>query len=623
MQEIDKLLKKNKDWSYLKVLKALACIRMNRQSEGLEVLNSVCNDVPYDESTLQTMTICYRDLGQRKFYFVVFIQVITNYLFSAEMIPVIYENALKKDPTNEKLFTHLFMAHVRVCDFKKQQLTALNLYRVHAKNPYYFWAVMSIYTQATTASDQAMANKITLPLAEKMCQKFYNDNKFESEQEVELYLMILEKQKKFNEMIEVINKTTEKGLLFDALGFVKHRKVQLLKQEGRLSEAFTELVALIRKNSDQSDYYTELFHLAASLDALPEAEGDLKYTETFFDLVNEMCNRNRILNWQSSLDDDADNLASPKGKIRGPVIAKIIFSHVIQSSDNTDAASLNYSKIVNQIEGFKNKDYIVDLIYDYFLQFGNKFVCVKDIIFMLQQTHLSQELITNLLVKISLSLLNTCLDKETTLDDVNRTLCYRYLKYYNSDLNTNPRREFSSDITSLVNLHKTVRKLESEVKNKAISDETNNASNKVANVSSQPFDAIVYLLANQVSSGLDIYSFDSYNCTEAGQSPLENNSNLLNLFVLLESALVYNSYDFYSKLLLVRLYNSLGASSSSHALYETLDIKLIQNDTLGHYFLPSFLTTGLYSHAQQFLNVSWKFYSYHFKEVIIGICFSI
>lgn len=71
MQEIDKLLKKNKDWPYLKVLKALACIRMNRQSEGLEVLSSVCNDVPYDESTLQTMTICYRDLGQRKFYFVV------------------------------------------------------------------------------------------------------------------------------------------------------------------------------------------------------------------------------------------------------------------------------------------------------------------------------------------------------------------------------------------------------------------------------------------------------------------------------------------------------------------------------------------------------------------------
>lgn len=601
MQEIDKLLKKNKDWPYLKVLKALACIRMNRKNEGIEMLNSVCNDAPYDDSTLQTMTICFRDLNK------------------PEMIPTIYENALKKDPTSEKLFTHLFMAHVRVCDYKKQQLTALNLYRVHTKNAYYFWAVMSIYTQAITASDEAMASKITLPLAEKMCQKFYNDNKFESEQEVELYLMILEKQQKFKEMIEVIDKTLEKRLLFDALGFVKHRKVQLLKREGRLHEAFTGLVALIRQNSDQYEYYSELFHLATSLDALPEAEGDLKFAMEFFALLDEMCNRNRILNWQSSLEEGADDSALPKGKIRGPVIAKILLSHLIQTTaaSGTTESSANcsyYSKIVDKIEGLKNAEYVVDLIYEYFLQFGSKFVCVKDIIFMLQQTQLSQTLITSLLVKMSLSLIN--LDKETTLEDVNRTLCYRYLKYFNCDLTANSQQECSSEIANLISLHKTVRKLEDEAKTNKSSDDTNNAGDKMATKSTQPFDAIVYLLANQVSSGLDIYNSESFNCPNNDESTAisKNSSNLLSLSVLLESALTYNSYDFYSKLLLVRLYNSFGASSSSHAIYETLDIKLIQNDTLGHFFLPAFLTTGLYSHAQQFLNASSKFYTYHFKE---------
>src|SRR5699024_8229603 len=109
------------------------------------------------------------------------------FMFSANMIALIYENALKKDPTNEKLFTHLFMAYVRLQDYKKQQLTALNLYKVHQKNRYYFWAIMSIYMQAISANDDPIAAKITLPLAEKMCQKFYNDNKFESEQELELY----------------------------------------------------------------------------------------------------------------------------------------------------------------------------------------------------------------------------------------------------------------------------------------------------------------------------------------------------------------------------------------------------------------------------------------------------
>lgn len=66
MQEIDKLLKKNKDWPYLRVLKALTLIRMNRQKEGTDILNEVHKEAPFDESTLQTMTICYRDLHQRK-----------------------------------------------------------------------------------------------------------------------------------------------------------------------------------------------------------------------------------------------------------------------------------------------------------------------------------------------------------------------------------------------------------------------------------------------------------------------------------------------------------------------------------------------------------------------------
>lgn len=85
MQEIDKLLKKNKDWPYLRVLKALTLIRMNRQKEGIDILNEVHNDVPYDESTLQTMTICYRDLHQRKndgiIYISMSIHVCYNYCF--------------------------------------------------------------------------------------------------------------------------------------------------------------------------------------------------------------------------------------------------------------------------------------------------------------------------------------------------------------------------------------------------------------------------------------------------------------------------------------------------------------------------------------------------------------
>lgn len=58
-----------------------------------------------------------------------------------------YDAAAKKDPTNEEILTNLFMAHVRLGDYKQQQQTALRLYKVKPKNPYYFWAVMSVVMQ--------------------------------------------------------------------------------------------------------------------------------------------------------------------------------------------------------------------------------------------------------------------------------------------------------------------------------------------------------------------------------------------------------------------------------------------------------------------------------------------
>lgn len=56
---------------------------------------------------------------------------------------------MKKSPTNEELFSHLFMAYVRLGDYKKQQTVAMNLYKLKSKNPYYFWAVMSLYMQVS------------------------------------------------------------------------------------------------------------------------------------------------------------------------------------------------------------------------------------------------------------------------------------------------------------------------------------------------------------------------------------------------------------------------------------------------------------------------------------------
>ena len=59
-----------------------------------------------------------------------------------------YENAHKEKPDNEEVLSALFMAYVRLSNYKKQQQTAMKLHRLKPnKNPYYFWAVMSIVMQ--------------------------------------------------------------------------------------------------------------------------------------------------------------------------------------------------------------------------------------------------------------------------------------------------------------------------------------------------------------------------------------------------------------------------------------------------------------------------------------------
>lgn len=95
---------------------------------------------------------------------------------------------MELDPVNEELHTHLFMSYVRVFDFKSQQQSAMTLYKLKPKNPYYCWAVMSIVLQATRGEGANDSKKrlLLLSLAERMMDKLISDNKLEAEQEVRI-----------------------------------------------------------------------------------------------------------------------------------------------------------------------------------------------------------------------------------------------------------------------------------------------------------------------------------------------------------------------------------------------------------------------------------------------------
>lgn len=58
--------------------------------------------------------------------------------------------------------------------------------------------------------DEHTKRNMLLPIAEKMIQKFINENKIESDAEVSLYLMVLEMQYKYKDALEVVSGTIGK-----------------------------------------------------------------------------------------------------------------------------------------------------------------------------------------------------------------------------------------------------------------------------------------------------------------------------------------------------------------------------------------------------------------------------
>jgi len=258
LQEADKVLKKQPDFQCCRVLKCLALIRLGKEGEAEVILNKVLSECPVDEGALQAMTIGWRELQQ------------------PGKICQMYEGAVKKEPQNEEFLTHLFMSYVRLGEYKKQQLAAMNLYRVASKNPYYFWSVMSLVLQAVEG-DPILAKTVHLPLAHKMVQKMETSGKLEQEQEVLLYLLILELKEDWQAGLEVLDGSLGSKLAKSASyrNFCLSKRVEFQVASGGWEEVAKLSREELEKLPDQWSAYTQFI---AAVKELHSKEAETTYT---------------------------------------------------------------------------------------------------------------------------------------------------------------------------------------------------------------------------------------------------------------------------------------------------------------------------------------------------------
>uniref|UniRef100_A0A182I0A5 Phagocyte signaling-impaired protein n=1 Tax=Anopheles arabiensis TaxID=7173 RepID=A0A182I0A5_ANOAR len=286
LQDVEKMLKKKPTLQCARALKAWAYQRLGRTEDSAPLIAALEEEQPIEATTLHALTLYYKETQR------------------LDKICTLFSNAVRQVPGSEELLSQLFIAYMRIDDFKALQSVALQLYKLRPRNSYYFWAVMSVVLQALRGPDAHNAQKaqLLLVLAQRMVDKFIAENKLEGAQEAQLYLQILQEQHKYSEAYDFLQ-----GALCQKLypGAPVYLRIDLLKQLNKWGELNRLLKELLLQEQDRWDYYQDYINSTFELIRAGEKPDGADYTV-------EMCHE--------FLCDIIE--AQPK-KFRGPYLARL------------------------------------------------------------------------------------------------------------------------------------------------------------------------------------------------------------------------------------------------------------------------------------------------------------
>lgn len=95
----------------------------------------------------------------------------------------------------------------------------------------------------------------------------------------------------------------------------------------------------------------------------------------------------------------------------------------------------------------------------------------------------------------------------------------------------------------------------------------------------------------------------------------QSSEHIILALVLLDNLLNNSPSNFHAKLLSVRLYHTLGGGIGAQTMYESLDVKHLQLDSLGYIHCGRLPTTGLLNLATNLYDTTLKFFSSNYKDV--------
>nr|Q17DK2.2 RecName: Full=Phagocyte signaling-impaired protein; AltName: Full=N-terminal acetyltransferase B complex subunit MDM20 homolog; AltName: Full=N-terminal acetyltransferase B complex subunit NAA25 homolog [Aedes aegypti] len=327
LQDVEKVLKKNPTIQCGRALKAWAFLRLGRDEESAALIKALEQETPTESTTLHVMTLCYKETDQ------------------LDKICQIFTSASKQLPGNEELLSQLFIAHMRVNDFKAQQTVAMQLYKLKPRNPFYFWAVTSVMLQALRGPDAKDQQKssLLLSLAQRMVDKLIADNKIEASQEVQLYLQILQHQEKYQEMLTFLDGPVCTNLYPGAPHSIK---IDLLKKLNKWADLNKLMKQLLTEDPDRWDYYQD--YILSTIEMI-KCKDETPETDHTVDMCHEFI---------------AGIIESQPRKNRGPYLARLELARLM---------------VKHKFDKEQQFGELTELLLDYFRMFGDKTCCANDL----------------------------------------------------------------------------------------------------------------------------------------------------------------------------------------------------------------------------------------------------
>uniref|UniRef100_A0AAG5CYU9 Phagocyte signaling-impaired protein n=1 Tax=Anopheles atroparvus TaxID=41427 RepID=A0AAG5CYU9_ANOAO len=499
LQDVEKMLKKKPTIQCARALKAWAYLRLGKEEESNALIAALEQEEPIEAPTLHALTLCYKETRR------------------LDKICTLFSNAVRQVPGSEDLLSQLFIAYMRVDDFKAQQSVALQLYKLRPRNSYYFWAVMSVVLQALRGpdADNQQRVQLLLALAQRMVDKFIAENKLEGAQEAQLYLQILQEQHKYGEAYEFLH-----GALCQKLypGAPVYGKIDLLKKLNKWGELNRLLKELLLQDQDRWDYYQDYINSTFELIKSGEKPDGADHTV-------EMCH-----------EFLCDIIEAQAKKCRGPYLARLEL--------NRRMLEQRYGE--EQLFGKMS-----DMLAEYFELFGDKPCCALDMKLFLEYVRPASErrvLATKLLNGLGLSSATLPASKE----QMQRHICTLQIARY-SGAHAVVDEELLHAIYTSLSLH--------------YEHGFNTHGQGLLVTDMGPSDPYA-ILAAQI-----MYE-------RAWR--LQRSEPAIEALCLLNHLLSNSVNNFHAKLLVLQLHHRLGLTLSAHDVYEILDIKHIQLDSLGY-----------------------------------------